>query len=139
MFGLSPVEIMIVGAVAVLLFGSRLPSVARSLGKSMTEFKKGLSGIEEDVNTASSSRTSRVTNYAPADDRDEATALRNSSPPTSEPSVSEAAIEKHGGRIKCNLAAAAQLLCEGSRTSAATAVVGMCHACWLPRLYVPAR
>jgi len=47
MFGLNPVELMIVGAVAVLLFGSRLPSVARSLGKSMTEFKKGLREIDE--------------------------------------------------------------------------------------------
>jgi sec-independent protein translocase protein TatA len=85
MFGLSPMEIAIVGAVAVLLFGSRLPSVARSLGKSMTEFKKGLSGIEEDVNTASS-RPSRVTNYPPADDRDEATAPKFV-PPTSEPTA----------------------------------------------------
>jgi sec-independent protein translocase protein TatA len=49
MFGLSPMELMIIGVVAVLLFGSRLPSVARSLGKSMTEFKKGLNGLEEDV------------------------------------------------------------------------------------------
>ena len=87
MFGLSPVEIAIVGAVAVLLFGSRLPSVARSLGKSMTEFKKGLSGIEEDVSTASS-RPSRVTNYPPADDRDEATAPKFV-PPTSEPTTVE--------------------------------------------------
>ncbi|HEY1603501.1 MAG TPA: twin-arginine translocase TatA/TatE family subunit [Pirellulales bacterium] len=87
MFGLSPVEIMIVGAVAVLLFGSRLPSVARSMGKSMTEFKKGLHGIEDEVNTASS-HSSRVTNYAPADDRDEATAPKFV-PPTSEPSTSE--------------------------------------------------
>jgi sec-independent protein translocase protein TatA len=84
MFGLSPVEIMIVGAVAVLLFGSRLPSVARSLGKSMTEFKKGLHGIEDEVNTAS--RPGRVTNYAPSDDRDEATAPKFE-PPTSEPSA----------------------------------------------------
>ena len=89
MFGLSPVEIAIVGTVAVLLFGSRLPSVARSLGKSMTEFKKGLSGIEEDVNTASSSsRPGRVTNYPPADDRDEATAPKFV-PPTSEPTTVE--------------------------------------------------
>ncbi len=87
MFGLSPVEIAIVGAVAVLLFGSRLPSVARSLGKSMTEFKKGLSGIEEDVSTASS-RPSRATNYPPADDRDEATAPKFV-PPTSEPTTVE--------------------------------------------------
>ncbi|HVU89914.1 MAG TPA: twin-arginine translocase TatA/TatE family subunit [Pirellulales bacterium] len=42
-------EIAIVGAVAVLLFGSRLPSVARSLGKSMTEFKKGLNEINEPI------------------------------------------------------------------------------------------
>jgi sec-independent protein translocase protein TatA len=49
MFGLSPMELMIIGVVAVLLFGSRLPGVARSLGKSMTEFKKGLNGLEEDV------------------------------------------------------------------------------------------
>jgi sec-independent protein translocase protein TatA len=49
MFGLSPMELMIIGVVAVLLFGSRLPGVARSLGKSMTEFKKGLTGLEEDV------------------------------------------------------------------------------------------
>ncbi len=87
MFGLSPMEIAIVGAVAVLLFGSRLPSVARSLGKSMTEFKKGLSGIEDEVNTASS-RPSRVTNYPPTDDRDEATAPKFV-PPTSEPTSVE--------------------------------------------------
>jgi sec-independent protein translocase protein TatA len=49
MFGLSPMEIAIVGAVAVLLFGSRLPSVARSLGKSMTEFKKGLNEVNEPI------------------------------------------------------------------------------------------
>jgi sec-independent protein translocase protein TatA len=95
MFGLSPVEIMIVGAVAVLLFGSRLPSVARSLGKSMTEFKKGLHGIEDEVNTASS-RSTRVTNYAPADDRDEATAPKFE-PPTSEPSASEPTSENTVG------------------------------------------
>jgi sec-independent protein translocase protein TatA len=50
MFGLSPSEMMIVGVVAVLLFGSRLPSVARSMGKSFIEFKKGMRGIEDDLN-----------------------------------------------------------------------------------------
>jgi sec-independent protein translocase protein TatA len=52
MFGLSPSEMMIVGVVAVLLFGSRLPSVARSMGKSFIEFKKGMRGIEDDINDA---------------------------------------------------------------------------------------
>ncbi len=86
MFGLNPMEIMIVGAVAVLLFGSRLPSVARSLGKSMTEFKKGLNGIEEEVASASHNRPSRVTNSY-ADNHDEATAPKFV-PPASEPSAS---------------------------------------------------
>jgi sec-independent protein translocase protein TatA len=35
-----------------LIFGNRLPSVMRSLGKSVTEFKKGVAGIEEDIDQA---------------------------------------------------------------------------------------
>lgn len=37
-------EMVIVGMVALLLFGTRLPSVMRSLGVGITEFKKGLKG-----------------------------------------------------------------------------------------------
>ena len=44
----GPMELAIVAVVVLLLFGSRLPSVARSLGKSVTEFKKGVNGIEDD-------------------------------------------------------------------------------------------
>ncbi len=47
--GLGPLELTIVGVVAVLLFGSRLPSVARSAGKSLTEFKKGMQDLQDDV------------------------------------------------------------------------------------------
>ena len=45
-------ELMIVAFVSLLIFGNRLPSVMRSLGKSVTEFKKGISGIEEDIDQA---------------------------------------------------------------------------------------
>jgi sec-independent protein translocase protein TatA len=45
-------ELMIVAFVSLLIFGNRLPSVMRSLGKSVTEFKKGISGIEEDIDGA---------------------------------------------------------------------------------------
>ena len=45
-------ELIIVGFVALLIFGNRLPSVMRSLGKSVTEFKKGVSGIEEEIDAA---------------------------------------------------------------------------------------
>lgn len=37
-------ELMIVGMVVLLLFGNRLPSVMRSLGVGITEFKKGIKG-----------------------------------------------------------------------------------------------
>lgn len=45
-------EILIAGFVALLLFGNRLPSVMRSLGRSVTEFKKGVSGIEDELDKA---------------------------------------------------------------------------------------
>jgi sec-independent protein translocase protein TatA len=44
---LGPMEIAIVGGVMLLLFGNRLPSVMRSLGKSVVEFKKGLADIDD--------------------------------------------------------------------------------------------
>jgi sec-independent protein translocase protein TatA len=39
---------LIVAAVILLLFGHRLPSTMRSLGKGLTEFKKGLREGEEE-------------------------------------------------------------------------------------------
>jgi len=45
-------EMLIVAFVCLLIFGNRLPSIMRSLGKSVTEFKKGVSGIEDDVDQA---------------------------------------------------------------------------------------
>ena len=45
-------ELLIIAFVALLVFGNRLPSVMRSLGKSVTEFKKGVSGIEEEIDNA---------------------------------------------------------------------------------------
>ncbi len=40
---------IIVGVVILLLFGNRLPSVMRSLGRGMVEFKKGMQGLEDDA------------------------------------------------------------------------------------------
>jgi sec-independent protein translocase protein TatA len=45
MFGLpGGMEMLVVGLVVLLLFGNRLPSVMRSLGVGITEFKKGIRG-----------------------------------------------------------------------------------------------
>jgi sec-independent protein translocase protein TatA len=44
----GPMELLIVGIILLLLFGNRLPSVMRSLGQGVVEFKKGVQGIEDD-------------------------------------------------------------------------------------------
>ena len=82
-FSPGPMEMLIIGAIAVLLFGKRLPEVGRSLGKGIVEFKKGIRGIEDDVDSASSS-SSAETSHHNADDREEATAPKFE-PPGSEP------------------------------------------------------
>lgn len=45
----GPLEIVLIAMAALLLFGKRLPELAKSLGKGVTEFKKGLSDVEDEV------------------------------------------------------------------------------------------
>jgi sec-independent protein translocase protein TatA len=47
-FGFGVQELLIVAFIVLILFGSRLPSVMRSLGQGVVEFKKGVQGIEDD-------------------------------------------------------------------------------------------
>ena len=49
MFNLGMAEIVIICIIALLLFGNRLPGLARSLGKSFMELRKEVRGIEEDI------------------------------------------------------------------------------------------
>jgi sec-independent protein translocase protein TatA len=45
MFGLSPVQILIVLVIALVVFGARrVPEMARGLGSGMREFKDGITG-----------------------------------------------------------------------------------------------
>jgi len=47
-------EWILILLVALLLFGKRLPEVGRSVGKAIVEFKKGVKGIEEEIEAESS-------------------------------------------------------------------------------------
>ncbi|MDD3585985.1 MAG: twin-arginine translocase TatA/TatE family subunit [Thermoguttaceae bacterium] len=54
MFSPGPMQMLMVAIIALLLFGNRLPQVMRSLGKGVTEFKKGVNGIEDEISNATS-------------------------------------------------------------------------------------
>lgn len=47
---LGTTEVIVIGVVLLLLFGSRLPEVMRSMGRGINEFKKGLKETESDLN-----------------------------------------------------------------------------------------
>ena len=54
--GLGGWEILILVILGVLLFGRKLPEMGRSLGKGIVEFKKGLKGLEDDVEGAAAAK-----------------------------------------------------------------------------------
>ena len=45
----DPWHMLVLGLVALLLFGKRLPDVGRSLGKGIMEFKKGLHDVQDEL------------------------------------------------------------------------------------------
>jgi sec-independent protein translocase protein TatA len=53
-------EIIVLLLLGVILFGRKLPDVGRYLGKSIVEFKKGVRGLEDDLDTGNASREQPV-------------------------------------------------------------------------------
>ena len=45
-------EMLVILVALLIIFGRRLPEVARNLGKSLTEFKKGIKETKDDVEDA---------------------------------------------------------------------------------------
>jgi sec-independent protein translocase protein TatA len=53
MFGLGYQELLLILVIVLILFGAqRLPDLARSLGSSVKEFKKGVNELQKDEPTA---------------------------------------------------------------------------------------
>jgi len=89
--GMGMQELMIIGIVAVLLFGKRLPEVAKSLGNSYSQFRKGLNDLQSSIDysdtyTPHKSKPSPRSSYDDYDDHDEPTAPKFE-PPPSEPQI----------------------------------------------------
>ena len=91
-FSPGPMEMLIIAGIALLLFGKRLPEVARSLGKGIVEFKKGVRGIEDEIETAtysnSTSYSSSASRPVPEEEQEEMTAPKFE-PPQSAPTATE--------------------------------------------------
>jgi sec-independent protein translocase protein TatA len=54
---IGPMEICIIGLLGLLIFGNRLPEVGKSLGRGIVEFKKGISGVSDQIESAGKSDT----------------------------------------------------------------------------------
>src|SRR5579872_4039095 len=90
--GIGSSELVILFVIALLLFGKNLPDVARTLGKGMIEFKKGLYDIQGEIMSGGNSRSTSASSSSvpqsrpiPADAREEAIAPKFE-PPKFEPS-----------------------------------------------------
>jgi len=64
--GVGAPELIIVGIIALLLFGKNLPNVARNAGKSFAEFKKGISGFQDEIQKASRDVEKKISYIPPS-------------------------------------------------------------------------
>ena len=86
MLGMGPTELVIIGVLAILLFGKRLPEVAQKLGKSYREFRRGMSDLQSQVDFTSTfdsapARPAPKRTYSDYDDYDDVAAPKFQPPP----------------------------------------------------------
>lgn len=81
----NPLMLLLLGALAVMLFGERLPEVAKSVGKQIMELKNGMHGIQREIESAvnSAASTEASTRRQEPEDREEATAPKFEPPASS--------------------------------------------------------
>ena len=49
---LDPIQFLIIGAIAVMIFGGRLPEVSKKIGRGLGEFKRGWDNIRNEFHSA---------------------------------------------------------------------------------------
>jgi sec-independent protein translocase protein TatA len=60
---IGPMEWVVILVICLLLFGKRLPEVGKSLGKGIVEFKKGLKGVDEEIEQRSNANYQQPQGY----------------------------------------------------------------------------
>ncbi len=61
MFGMpGGIEWIVILIVALLIFGKRLPEVMKSMGRGIVEFKKGVKGVEDEVENATEQKPEKL-------------------------------------------------------------------------------
>ena len=86
MFGLGMSEVVIIGIIAILLFGKNLPAHAAKYAKMYREFRRGLSDIQSQIDftgelTGEPSKPKPRKTYSDYDDRDDISAPKFEPPP----------------------------------------------------------
>lgn len=70
MFGMGPWEIVMILIVVLLVFGAkRIPEIAQSLGKGITEFKRGVKDVQTEIenNVNATSTSEQQATQTPSD------------------------------------------------------------------------
>ncbi len=84
MFGLpGGTEWLIIGLIALLLFGKRLPEVMRSLGRGISEFKRGMSEVTDELEDLKDATVSPPEIEAPQETVEDAPTEREHEPDSS--------------------------------------------------------
>ena len=62
-------ELIILAILGLLIFGKRLPEVGKSLGKGIVSFKKGLQGVEDEIEAAGDKDEAKQSEPAQLEDK----------------------------------------------------------------------
>lgn len=92
MFGMGYTEMMVFGVIALMLFGRKLPDVARNLGGTYRELRKNLSDFQREFQgwDRPDPRPSSTQSYASETEKVETTSPKFTPPPPEEdPKIAE--------------------------------------------------